>query len=357
MLSVRQICKAFSALALKDVSFEVGQGEYFVLLGASGVGKSVVLETIAGLVRPDAGRVFLDGRDITDEKIQKRKIALVFQGSALFPNMTVYDNIAYPLRCGRLRNCEIRVRAAKLAEEFAVGHLLKRRPGTLSGGESQRVSLARAVASEPRCLLLDEPISSLDTKSRCEMRALLRQINARGQAIIHVTHDYTEAVSLGTHIAVMEDGTIAQTGTAEAIFQRPRSEFVARFVGIRNFFKGRLDEARGCRAGARRFTSGGLALWVLSDSPGGDGFVCVRSEDVTISNSASQTSARNNFEGTILDIAPAGAGVEIMVDIGIGAQTEIAALVTSESVKMLYLRRGKKVWVSFKASAIKYVEK
>ena len=351
MLSVKRICKSLGSLAIKDVSFEVQPGQYFVLLGASGVGKSVLLETIAGLIRPDAGQIFLDGKDISHERIQKRKIALVFQNGVLFPNMTVYNNIAYPLRCKKLKSSQIRERVAQLAEDFGFTDLLKRNPQTLSGGESQRVSLARAVASEPRCLLLDEPISSLDVKSRPQMRALLRKINADGQTIVHVTHDYTEAVSLGTHIAVMEGGAIAQMGTVEEIFQRPKSEFVARFVGIRNFFRGRLEEGGKHQANTRQFTTGGLRFSVLTDSPRGKGFVCIRSEDVTISNAVGSTSARNNFEGTIVDIEPVGIGIEVIVDIG----TEVAALITAESVKALELHCGKKAWVSFKASAVKYI--
>ena len=161
MLSVREICKDLTSFAIKDVSFEVSNSQYFVLLGSTGVGKSVLLETIAGLIRPDTGRILLDGTDITNEKMQKRKIALVFQNSTLFPHMTVYDNIAYPLRF-RNGKTQIRKRVNELAEDFEVRHLLTAKPQTLSGGESQRVSLARAVASEPQCLLLDEPLSSLD---------------------------------------------------------------------------------------------------------------------------------------------------------------------------------------------------
>lgn len=354
MLSVDRICKSLSDSAIKDVSFEVEQGQYFVLLGASGVGKSVVLETIAGVIRPDSGQIFLDGIDITDEKMQKRRIALVFQNSTLFPHITVYDNIGYPLRGPpRRAKSQIREKVAQLAEDFGVTGLLGRKPPTLSGGESQRVSLARAVASEPRCLLLDEPISSLDAKSRPEIRGLLRQIHRRGQQlIVHVTHDYTEAVSLGTHIAVMENGRIAQVGTVEEVFQHPKSEFIARFVGIKNFFRGQLQETDNGQSSLRRFVAKRLSFSVLTDSPNGGGFVCVRSEDVTISNTASRTSARNNFQGTIVDIIPARPGVEVMVDIGV----EVAALVTAESVKALDLHCGKKVWVSFKASAAKYIE-
>jgi molybdopterin-binding protein len=355
MLSVRLVSKSLGDLAIKDVSFEVEDGQYFVLLGASGVGKSVLLETIAGLIRPDTGQIFLDGKDITSEKIQERKVGVVFQNSTLFPHMTVYDNIAYPLRSKKLKSSRIRERVGELAEDFAVTELLERRPETLSGGEAQRVCLARVIASEPRCLLLDEPICSLDVKSRSQMRGLLRKISANGnQRIVHVTHDYTEAVSLGTHIAVMEGGTIAQAGTAEEIFQRPKSEFIARFVGIQNFLKGQLEKSEGSQTNTRQFTTNGLSFSVLSDGDDGPGYIMIRSEDVTIGNEPSRTSARNNFEGAIVDVIPAGVGVEVIVDIG--APTEVAALVTAESVKVLDLRCGKKVWISFKASAVKYVE-
>ena len=374
LLTVREISKAFTDFRIKNVSFEVQQGQYFVLLGASGVGKSVLLETIAGIIRPDTGQIFLDGKDITNEKIQKRKIGMVFQNSALFPNMTVYDNIAYPLRTGYAKS-QIQKRVAELAEDFGITDLLKRKPQTLSGGESQRVSLARAVASQPRCLLLDEPISSLDAKSRPQIRALLRKINAKAQTIIHVTHNYTEAVSLSTHIAVMERGTIAQTGTVEDIFQHPKSEFIARFIGIRNFFKGRLEKPHH-QAGLRQFSpmdssrrTAGIDFSVLTDSPAGNGFICIRSEDVTIRNPcpmAAPTSARNNFEGTIVDIVRDGLGIEVIVDIGNGKPqmqkrpsgnpVEVASLITAESAKTLDLHCGKKVCISFKASAVKYVE-
>ena len=366
MLSIRNITKSFGSFAVfRSVSFEVGQGQYFVLLGASGVGKSVLLETIAGLIWPDAGRIFLDGRDVTNEKIQKRKFGLVFQNSALFPHMTVYDNIAYPLRCKGLKNSQIQERVDQIAEDFAVTGFLKRRVQTLSGGQSQRISLARVVVREPRCLLLDEPLSSLDAKSRPQMRALLRKINRQGQTIVHVTHDYTEAVSLGTHIAVMDAGRIAQAGTVEEVFQRPKSEFIARFVGIRNFFKGQLSTGRLTAekpadgpANLRRFVTDGLDLSVMTDSVAGIGFVMVRSEDVTIYNAAmnAHTSARNNFEGTIVDIIPAATGIEVLIDVGVGKPVEVAAMISAESVKALELHCGKRVWISFKASAARYVE-
>ena len=351
MLSVSWISKRLPSFELRDVSFDVQRGTYFVLLGASGGGKSTLLEIIAGLASPDAGRILLDGNDITTEKIQNRNLTMVFQSSTLFPHMTVYDNVAYPLKCKKLKRAQIDQRVVELAGDFNFSALLKRSPQTLSGGETQRVSLAQAVASQPKCLLLDEPISSLDVQSRPQIRALLRKINSRGQTIVHVTHDYTEAASLGTHIGVMEAGTIAQTGTVEEIFHRPKSEFIAQFVGIRNFFKGRLAAAESDRTNTRKFQTDGLVFSILSDKAAGAGYIMVRSEDVTICDSTSFSSARNNFEGTITDIVPAGVRIEVIVDIGL----EIAALITAESVKALALTPRKKVCVSFKAAAIKFV--
>jgi molybdopterin-binding protein len=356
MLSVKGISKNYPDFKISDISFDIQKGEYFVLLGRTGAGKSVMLEIIAGLTHPDSGSVLLDGRDITREKIPKRQVSLVFQTSALFPHMSVYDNVSYPLRwCGRTK-AQVDRRVSELAEDFGFSHLLKARPQTLSGGETQRVSLARAVASEPRCLLLDEPLSSLDTTSRSEIRALLRRISNKGQLIVHVTHDYTEAVALSTHIAVMEDGGIAQIGTVDEIFQHPKSQFVASFIGVRNFFKGQLQTPETEQAGLKHFSTNGHRFSVLTDCPAGPGSVMVRSEDVTITNIASSTSARNNFEGVIVDIAPVGGGVEVIIDIGKSRSTEIASFVTKEAVNALELCSGKNVWLSFKAAAVKFIE-
>jgi len=362
MLSVKHISKAFDSsqdVILKDISLEVPPAAYFVLLGASAMGKSVVLEIIAGLTAADSGTIILDDSDITNEEIQKRSVGLVFQDNTLFPHMTVFDNIAYALRCHGPGKSQIRERVSKLATDVGVTELLKRKPPTLSGGEAQRVSLARALAAEPKLLLLDEPISSLDVKARAQIRALLRKINARGQTIIHVTHDYTEAVSLATHIAILEDGAIAQTGSVDEIFRRPKSEFVAEFVGIRNFFRGHLNDTDAQGPHSKSFTTDGLCFAVLTEEAAGPGYVMIRSEDVTIASTASpagQTSARNNFEGAITDIIPAGPGVEIVVDIGKGKSVEIAAMITAESVKKLDLTYGIRVGINFKASAVKFIE-
>jgi len=349
VLRLAGLSKDLGDFALRDASFEVAEGEYFVVLGASGVGKTVLLETIAGLIRPDAGRILLDGRDITGERIQRRRLALVYQDQALFPHMSVRANIAYGLRARGLGRARTRARVGELASQVGAEHLLDRQPRTLSGGEAQRVALARALATEPRCLLLDEPISALDAGARGQMRSLLRRLGRAGQTVLHVTHDYEEAVSLSRRVAVMEEGRIAQVGRPEEVFGHPKSEFVARFVGIRNCFGGELLAGDG--PGAARFSTKGLVFDVLTDAPSGPGHLVVRSEDVTLSNSRPHSSARNAFPGTIIDIAPVRLGVEVSVHIG----TEISALLTAQSVKELGLACGRKVFASFKASAAKFI--
>ncbi len=352
MLKVEQLSKRLGDFIISDVSFDVAEGEYFVLLGASGVGKTVLLETITGILTVDSGSIKLNGRDITHEKIQKRDIGLVYQDQALFPHLSVRQNIAYGLKSRSHNRSEINNKVNALAVEVEVTHLLERKPTTLSGGEAQRVALARALAVQPKCLLLDEPLSSLDLGSRSEMRALLRRINRKKITMIHVTHDYEEAISLAMRIGIMENGKIVQVDTPRQIFQHPKSEFVARFIGIRNFFWGELIKNKHSPDKSAEFVTSGLQLSVLTDEEPGEGNVIIRSEDVTVSTEPYSSSARNVFEGTIVDIATARLGIEIIVDIGV----EIAALITQDSVNKLGLGYGKKVFVSFKASAVKFIK-
>jgi len=329
MLHVKHISKDLADFSLRDVSFVVEDGDYFVLLGSSGVGKTVVLELLAGLVTPDAGQIFWDNEDITQLRIQHRHMGLVYQDQALFPHMTVQQNIAYGLKAS---NAD---RVLQLADSVSVSHLLHRYPGTLSGGEAQRVALARTLATEPRCLLLDEPLSSLDAQSRSDLQALLRSLHREGHTVIHVTHEYKEAMALATHIAIMEDGTVSQVGTPSDVLHNPRSEFVARFVGFHN------DDAP--------FEA---TVALHTESQASRGFLAFRSEDVTVSHLPDENT-QNCFSGTVVDIAPARLGSELTVDIGI----DVTALVPVESIERLDIRCGMNVWVSIQPSAARYIEK
>lgn len=355
IIEIKDISKQLGCFSLRHVSFTVQQGDYFVLLGASGVGKTVLLEILTGLLVPDSGSVYLDKKDITNAQVQNRPFSLVYQDQALFPHMTVYQNIAYGLRCRHTRK-EIQQKQIQcIAEEVAVTDLLDRMPETLSGGEAQRVALARALVLNPSCLLLDEPLSSLDVGAKMMLRSLLRQINrTKNVTMIHVTHDYEEAVSLATRIGVMEEGTIVQIDTPERIFRYPQSRFVAQFIGIKNFFFGRLETADSAADSCKEFYSdSGITFSVLTDKESGPGHIVIRSEDVIVANHLHPSSARNAFQGVIIDMFPARYGMEIIVLIG---KIQMAALVTNESIKTLGLNTATKVYITIKASAIRFID-
>ena len=236
MLHIGHLSKQFDEFHLRDINLDIGRGDYFVLLGPSGAGKTVLFETIAGINTPDKGIIELNNKEITRAKIRDRRIGLVFQEGAVFPHLTVAQNIGYPLKMKKIGKANIHRRTTQLAEQVGIGPLLHRKPETLSGGELKRVAIARALALEPECLLLDEPLSSIDTRVRDEILFLLKKLNRDGLTILHITHDYREAFSQARKIAVMDKGRIIQQGTPEEIVARPASKFIARFIGIRNFF-------------------------------------------------------------------------------------------------------------------------
>jgi molybdopterin-binding protein len=343
MLEIKNISKNLEDFNLKNLNLSVNKGDYFVLLGISGAGKTILLEIIAGITSPDSGEIFLNKKNITKQKIQKRRIGLVFQDYAVFPHLNVKNNIAYPLKNEKLSAFEKNKQILKLAEEMNITHLLNRKTTTLSGGELQRVALARTLALKPKILLLDEPLASLDIQLKNELRSLLRNINKKGQTIIHVTHDYQEVISLANKIAIINNGSIEQTGTPNEIFQHPKSQFIANFTGIKNFFKAELKNKQA-------IINNSIAFTLLTDKTKGKGNVLIKSQDIIISENKVESSACNNFKGIITDIIPAPLGIEIFTDIGI----QLVALITTQSLKKLNLYKGKNIWISFKASCVKF---
>jgi multiple sugar transport system ATP-binding protein len=218
--------------ALKGVNFEIEPGEFFALLGPSGSGKSTTLRILAGLDAPTSGRVFIDGRDITASDARDRDIAMVFQSYALYPHMTVYENIAFPLEMAKLPKAEIGAAVQEAARKVAIEHLLDRKPGQLSGGQQQRCALARAIVRKARLFLLDEPLSNLDAKLRLETRTELKKLQrSLGVTAVYVTHDQEEAMTLADRMAVFMAGEIQQIGRPAEIFARPNSIDVAAFIG------------------------------------------------------------------------------------------------------------------------------
>jgi multiple sugar transport system ATP-binding protein len=219
-------------VAANDLTFEVKDKEFFVLLGPSGGGKSTILNLVAGLERPDKGRIYFDDEDVTDLAPEKRNVAMVFQTYALYPHMKVFDNIATPLRVMKLPKEEIKRKVKEAAELLRIDHLLDRMPYEISGGERQRVALARAIVRNPKIFLLDEPLSNIDAKLRVYARAELFKLQRRlGVTTLYVTHDQAEAMSMGDRIAVINQGNLIQIASPEELYYKPIDTFVGGFVG------------------------------------------------------------------------------------------------------------------------------
>src|SRR5437588_6682233 len=228
------VSKVFAGdvVAVDDVSLEIQGGEFLVLVGPSGCGKSTLLRMIAGLEEVTDGTISIGGRDVTDLPPRSRDIAMVFQSYALYPHMTVRENLGYGLRVRKTPKAEAGRRVEQVAELLGLAELLDRRPAALSGGQRQRVAMGRAIVREPEAFLMDEPLSNLDAKLRVSMRAQLASLHARLETTtIYVTHDQVEAMTLGQRVAVMRDGRIQQVDTPQALYTRPQNLFVAAFIG------------------------------------------------------------------------------------------------------------------------------
>jgi len=353
-VQVRDLGVDLEEFRLCDVNLDVAAGEYFVILGPTGAGKTVLLETIAGLHRPLKGRILLAGEDVTHAPPERRGIGFVYQDYALFPHLSVAGNIAFGLKLRKTDRGDIEERVAAIGRLLGIEHLLHRRPGTLSGGEAQRVALARALVVEPRLLLLDEPLSALDPETREALQRELGRIHRElGTTTVHVTHDFEEAVALGDRIAVLREervgdvkreGRIVQVGTPEEIFRRPANEFVARFVGVRNIFRG---QARTAEDGYKLVMVNGVEIAAVTELEGSV-HASVRPEDIVLSRQPLLSSARNAFRGQIMDISDRGTIVYITVRI----PPDFICMITRRSLEEMELREGIGVHIAFKASAV-----
>ena len=349
MLKLENISKNFGEFSLKNVNLEVKKGEYFVLLGASGAGKSIILEVIAGLMKAESGKIFLNEQEISKLKIQQRKVGLVFQDYAIFPHKSVFQNIAYSLN--KLSKSEVEKIVHSLAQEMNILHLLQRKADTLSGGEKQRVAIARTLARKPDILLLDEPLSALDAQLKSELRKLLRRINKQGQTILHVTHDYDEAIALADKIAIMQKGTVVQDGDIKEVFQNPRSHFVANFIGISNYYDAEICKIKKRGIKIARINDKVSFRLETPEKEGTKGKVFVKTESVFVFKEHIESSARNNFSGKIIDILPVKSGIELWIDVGV----KISALITLETLEKFGFVENENVWISFKATAVQFV--
>jgi multiple sugar transport system ATP-binding protein len=248
-IALEGVSKVFpgDVVAVDDVDLEIGDGEFMVLVGPSGCGKSTLLRMVAGLEAVSAGKIRLGDRDVTDLTPRSRDIAMVFQNYALYPNMRVWDNLAFALKLRRTPKPAMRERVDDVAGVLGLRDLIDRKPGALSGGQRQRVAMGRAMVREPQAYLMDEPLSNLDAKLRVGMRAELARLHDRlGVTTIYVTHDQVEAMTLGDRVAVLRDGTIQQCDTPERLFESPVNVFVAAFIGspAMNLALGELSDGR-----------------------------------------------------------------------------------------------------------------
>jgi ABC-type sugar transport system ATPase subunit len=222
MLHVDNLYLRAGDFSVESVSFKIDPGEYYFLLGESGSGKSLILEAITGIRKIQKGSIFIDNRNITEQPVNRRDVGIVFQNLAIFPHKTVFQNIAFSLKQRNWGRKEIEKEVHEIAQRLSIDHLLERYPGSLSGGEHQRVALARTLIMKPRVLLLDEPLTSLDMLLKEDMVELLKEIHGLGQTILHVTHDYHVVSELADRISIIENGRIVQTGTKEEIISAPR---------------------------------------------------------------------------------------------------------------------------------------
>ena len=345
MLRLKDLSIKLGDFQLKHINLELNKGDYYVLLGKSGVGKTVLLEIIAGLITPDSGQVFLNNEDITHNKIQKRKVGIVFQDYSIFPHLTVKQNIAYPLKGKKITNSKKEVLINQYAELTNITHLLNRNTQNLSGGELQRVALARMLVSKPDCILLDEPLASLDVQLKGGLRNLLRQINQSGVTILHVTHDYEEAIALSNKVAVVHEGRIIQKGLTKEVFQKPANEFVANFTGIKNFFEAEFNTSNKAKINHT------LEINVVNKDQLKKGKIIIRGEEIIISTNQFESSATNNFKGTIKQIIPYMMNFEIIIDIGV----DLSVVITENSLHKFNFQVDSEAWVSFKSTAIKVI--
>lgn len=342
LVEVRDVSLRLGDFAVHEASLDIAKGEYFVLLGPTGAGKTVVLECVAGLHRPERGSIYVDGERVNDMAPERRGLGYLPQDYALFPHLTVAQNIAFGLRIRRRPRADIERTVNRLATLLGITHLLQRGPGHLSGGERQRAALARALAIEPKVLLLDEPLSALDEQTRENLCVELRRVHGQlGTTTLHVSHNFEETLAVADRIGIIHQGRVRQIGTPDEVFRRPNSEFVARFVRSENVLRG-----------VARKSASGLAVAVeghqfeASDGPEGDVYLTVRPEDVVLSTPADAGGA-NSVIGRVATVVDKGALVRVEVEAG----TMIVALVGRRSFQAAAIQPGDRVTASFEAES------
>lgn len=370
MIRVENLYKNWREFSLKDINLEVKKGEYFVLLGPTGAGKTLLLETIAGFHIPESGKIWIEGKDVTALPPEKRRVGFIYQDYSLFPHLSVKQNIEFGLKLKKSSEGSEK-RVNEIMDWLGISHLAHRYPQTLSGGEQQKVAIARAISIEPSLLLLDEPLSALDQRTREYLREELKRVNHElGITMVHVTHDHTEAMLLADRVGVMMNGRIVQVGAPDEIFSRPCSIELANFVGVGNIFNGRIikndkgvaeieievkvkaeteievndkdnSKSKDDDRGKRSFT-----IFASTSLSHGNVKVLIRPEEIILSREKRRDSARNSITTTIDEMEPGG--VVIWVNTGCG----LVVVITKQSKDELMLKVGDVINLSFKATSV-----
>jgi spermidine/putrescine transport system ATP-binding protein len=310
-IEIRGVSKWFSAdpdipAAVDNIDLTIGAGEFFSLLGPSGCGKSTTLRMIAGFERPDSGDILLGGVSVVNSSPNRRDVNMVFQNYALFPHLSVFDNIAYGLKRRRVARTEVTHRVGEIIELMELGPTATRRPRALSGGQQQRVALARALVNRPRALLLDEPLGALDLKLRQAMQTELKRIQREvGITFVYVTHDQGEALVMSDRIAVMDAGRVQQLGTPKDIYERPTNRFVAGFIGSSNHLKGRVGSISDGLATLDVGAEDRLLVPVREGlvEVGGETHLTVRPEKITLAPVSAPATSQCRLRGRVAEVS------------------------------------------------------
>lgn len=304
---------------LHNIHLTVKEGEFLTLLGPSGCGKTTLLRLISGFEEPTQGTIYIDNKDMSGLQPHERHVHTVFQSYALFPHMTVFENIAFGLRCQKVAQHEIKMRVADVLKMVKLEKFAERKPSQLSGGQQQRVAIARAAVNRPRVLLLDEPLSSLDYRLRKTMQIELKQLQRKlGITFIFVTHDQEEALSMSDRVVVMQEGNIEQIGTPRQVYEEPKNLKVATFIGEVNLFEGEILSTCDLNNGNKQVKINVLAKQRMAKSsrsfhPGEKVHVLVRPEDVRVYNQPEVEDSSEMFAGTVEEVIYKGTTVDLIV--------------------------------------------
>ena len=353
-LDVQNLSVKLGQFHLHDVNLSLEKNDYMVIIGPTGSGKSVLLETIAGFFTPDKGEVIMEGKKITNQSPENRGISIVYQDYVLFPHMNVFENIAYGLRKKIQKDSFISSKVEKMAKMLQIDHLLSRNPETLSGGEKQRVAIARSLVVEPNILLMDEPFAALDVNTHAYLTTLIKNvINKHQTTCIHVSHNFNDVYNLAEKVAVMKDGKILQQGTLHDVFSRPTHNFVADFVGVHNVFQGEIvghDKSL-----LHIEIDPGIIIHSSDDfqHDSNDVMVAIRPENIIFSNEKFVSSVRNQLKGVVKDIFEVGHTVWIEVQVG---DVTFRGVLTPNSCESLGIKREKEIYLSFKSLNVNLME-